>query len=83
MSTKVSIKWRAGTSTQPGFLLYEDCLDSFGRDEGDSEPPVYLRLDGVAVQLRTLPTTGVSVTVSIPRELARELGMLPPARSAG
>lgn len=80
MSTKVSIKWRTASSTQPGFHLYDDCLDGLGVDDGDSEQRVvYLRLDGVAVQLETLPEGGASVTVTLPRRLARELGLLPPS----
>lgn len=81
MSTKVSIKWRDGTPTQPGFHLYEDCMDSLVVDGGDGEPPVYLRLDGVAVQLQTLAAAGASVTIAFPRSLARELGLLPPSQS--
>ena len=77
MSTKVSIKWREGTSTQPGFHLYDDCMDSVGVDDGESEPPVYLRLDGAAVELQTLATAGAAVTIVFPRDLARELGLLP------
>ena len=81
MSTKVSIKRRERTLTQPGFHLYDDCLESDFPSRGDDEPPVYLRLDGVAVELRTLDTAGASVTLKFPRELARELGLLPPRRS--
>ena len=77
MSTKVGIKWREGTPTQPGYHLYDDCMDSLVVDEGDSEPPVYLRLDGVAVQLQTLATAGASVTIVFPRDLARELVLRP------
>ena len=75
MSTKVSIKWREGTSTQPGFHLYDDCMDSVG--DGASMPPVYLRLDGVAVELQTLAAAGASLTIVFPRALACELGLLP------
>jgi hypothetical protein len=81
VSTKVSIKWREGTPTQPGFHLYDDCMDSLVVDDGESEPPVYLRLDGVAVQLQTLATAGASVTIVLPRDLARALGLLPPGQS--
>jgi len=76
VSTKVTIKWRAQTAGHPGFHLYDDVFDSLGyEDEGQS--PVYLRLDGVAVTLQTLDSGGASVTVVLPRELARELGLLP------
>ena len=78
MSTKSSIKSRAQSEGMPGFHLYEDACDRFGLDE-DVEPPVYLSLEGVAVQLETLGNGGAAVTVAIPRELARELGLLPKA----
>jgi hypothetical protein len=77
MSTKVSIKHRGPTNTQPGYLLYDDVLDTFGQDDAQPEPPVYLRLDGVSVLLETLSRGGASVTVTLPREIARELGLLP------
>ena len=79
MSTKSSIKWRHRANERPGFHLYDDVLDAFGAEEGAPEPPVYLRLDGVQVQLETLGEHGASVTVTLPRELARELGLLPSA----
>jgi len=77
MSTNISIKSRVRTNEQPGFHLYDDCLDEFGAGDGAPEPPVYVRLDGVSVQLETLNSGGASVTVAMPRELARELGLLP------
>lgn len=82
MSTKVTIKWRDQTAAQPGFHLYDDVLDSFGTKAGEPEPPVYLRLDGVSVQLETLAAGGATLTVALPRELARELGLLPLSPSA-
>jgi len=78
MSTKSSIKWRDHTAAQPGFHLYEDVMDSFGAQECDPEPPVYLCLEGLQVQLETNLEGGATVTVAIPREMARELGLLPP-----
>ncbi len=89
MSTKVSIKWRRRTEGQAGFHLYDDVLDELlfegneaaAAEDGaaaPAEPPVYLRLDGVAVEVQTLATGGASVTVTIPRDIARELGLLPP-----
>lgn len=78
MGTKSSIKCRDHTAVQPGFHLYDDAMDSFARQEGDPEPPVYLRLDGLQVQLETHLEGGASVTVAIPREMARVLGLLPP-----
>lgn len=76
MSTKVSIKSRYPTSGLPGFHLYEDVLDTLGA-YSTAESPVYLRLDGVAAQLETLGSGGASVTVALPREIARELGLVP------
>lgn len=78
MSTKSSIKWRDQSEGRPGFHLYDDATDSLSKDEG-TEPLVYLSLEGVAVQLETLADGGATVTVAIPRELARELGLLPKA----
>ena len=58
----MTIKARGRTPTQPGFHLYDGCLDRLGVD--DVEPlVVYLRLDGVAVQLETRPGVGASVTL--------------------
>ena len=73
MSTKVSIRWRQAEPTRPGFHLYEDCADE---RVGNDEPPVYLQLDGIAVQLETSDTPGARVTLVIQRALARELGLL-------
>ncbi len=75
MSTKVSMRWRERTAELPGYHLYADVLDDFTSD-GVVEPPVYLRLDGVDVELHTLPGGGASVKLTLPRELARELGLL-------
>ncbi len=77
MSTKASIKSRIRTEDQPGFHLYDDVLDDCGANNEAPEPPVYLSLDGVRVQLETLNDGGASVTIAIPRALARELGFLP------
>ena len=78
MSTKSSLRSRSRTKERPGFHLYDDVLDELAAIDGDPETPVYLRLDGVSVQLETLSSGGASVTVALPRELARELGLLPP-----
>jgi hypothetical protein len=83
MSTKVTMKWRAQSVSQPGFQLYEDVLDSLGDDVDRDDVPVYLRLDGVTLDLHTLPGGGASVTVALPRELARELGLLQPLPRPG
>ena len=75
MSIKATIKSRGRTAERPGFHLYHDVLDSFG-SEDEAESPVYLRLDGVAATVQTLDSGGATVTVVLPRELARELGLL-------
>jgi hypothetical protein len=77
VSTKTAIKSRGQTAESPGFQLYADALDGLGTED-DGESPVYLRLDGVAATLQTLTGGGASVTVMLPREIARELGQLPP-----
>lgn len=77
MSTKVTIKHRYQVVDQPGFHLYDDVLDDFG-DDPNIEAPVYLKLEGVAVELQTRGPGGDWVTLTIPRELARELGLVPP-----
>ena len=73
MSTKSSIKWKQQTKDEAGFHLYDDVIDSMHMD---GEPPVYLRLDGVDAELHTLEH-GACVTVTIPRSMARELGLVP------
>lgn len=75
MSTKVSIAARIATPSAPGFHLYWDCVDELVAASED-EVPVYLHLAGVAVELQTMENGGASVTVKLPRELARELGLL-------
>lgn len=77
MSTKSPIKGRQRTAVQPGFELYGDCIEEMFLDAGDPEPPVYLCLDGLPTELETLPSGGARVTVTIPREMAREMGLLP------
>ena len=81
MSTKGSIKWKEQTADGVGYHLYDDVMDYLYQD---GETPVYLRLDGVAVELET-QAIGASVTVTIPRSIARELGLLPaiPAAADG
>ena len=76
MSTKVSIKHRRPSETLPGFHLYDDVLDTLGQNDAGPEPSVYLQLDGVMVQLETLSHAAAVVSVTLPREMARELGLL-------
>lgn len=73
MSTKISLKFCKTDNC--GFHLYEE--STFADTANGPEPSVYLRLDGVQVQMETLEGGGASVTVEIPRELARELGLIP------
>lgn len=75
MSTKCGIKWRKRSDDAPGFLLYEDCFETM---ENPDSADVYLQLEGVQVKLET-QGAGAKVTVQMPRELARALGMLPAA----
>ena len=44
-------------------------------ESGGNEPPVYLRLEGVAAQMSAAVGTA-TVTVVLPRQLARELGLV-------
>jgi hypothetical protein len=78
----VTIKHRARAATSPGFHLYDDVLDGFGKEDDEPSTPVYLRLVGVAVQLETLSDGGASVTITLPRRTAWELGLLSPANSS-
>ncbi len=82
MSTKAILKSRLRVDGQPGFHLYDDVLTEMAYElaqEGGSTPalPVYLTLEGVEVELRTLPSGGAAVTLTIPRDIARELGLVP------
>ena len=70
MSTKVTIRARQATPTAPGFHLYEECFQE------EDKPSVYLLLDGVAVEMQTLPAGGATLTIALPRDLALELGLL-------
>lgn len=73
MSTKNSIKWNRAEGDKPGYHLYTDVMDSFEHGE---EPPVYLQLNGVPVELFTTEG-GACVTVTIPHSIAVALGLLP------
>ena len=76
MSTKVTIKCRTQGAGSPGFHLYSDVLDSLGSEDA-GESLVYLCLEGVKATLQTVDGGGASVTVALPREVARDLGLLP------
>jgi hypothetical protein len=77
MSTKVTISWRETTPTKPGFHLYWDSSDSDGLAASTGQAPVYLHIEGVGIDLQALARDGASVTIALPQELARELGLLP------
>jgi hypothetical protein len=74
VSTRSTIKYSREDDV-PGYHLFDDVMDSFCSVDGDPEPPVYLELFGVAAEVNT---SGY-VRVAIPRDMARELGLLPPA----
>lgn len=78
MSTKVTIGWRARAPRHPGFHLYWDIFD--GMTEADEGVPrsVHLRVEGVMTELQTLPDGGAAVTMELPIELARALGLVRP-----
>jgi hypothetical protein len=71
MSTKSTIKYREATDDAPGFHLYDDVI--YGADRGE----VYLEISGIHAEMSTLSEGGVTVTLALPRDLARELGLLP------
>lgn len=78
MSTKCTIAYRYETDDEPGFHLYEDCLDI---DDG-AGMPVYLRLDGIHTELETR-NGGATVTVKLPREMAQTLGLVKTPKTDG
>ncbi len=78
MSTKLTLRHSPGDDAAPGFHLYEDVLDNSVADTEGEEIPAYLQLDQVGVQLETRGSFVSSVTLTLPRALARELGLLPP-----
>lgn len=45
-------------------------------DDGAGNVPIYLRLEGFQVQLETLDREGAVVTVAIPEETAKRLGLI-------
>lgn len=79
MSTKNPIKWKEAQGDSPGFQVYTDVTEEWGLQK-DEEAPVYLRLEGVAVQLETLAGGGATVSVRLPAQIARELGLIPKSR---
>lgn len=73
MSTKSSIKWSQEEPGKPGFHLYDDVMFDL---QGVEDPPVFLQISGVQVELHTMESGGASVTMEIPRQMAIELGLL-------
>jgi hypothetical protein len=82
MSTRVTIRSSSPTEGTPGFHLYEDAVEALVSADG-AEPPVYLQLEGVQAELQTLESGGVLLTVSLPRSVARELGLIPFTAASG
>lgn len=82
MSTKVTIRSSSPTEGTPGFHLYEGAVEAMVSAD-DAEPPVYLQLEGVQAELQTLEGGGVLLTVSLPRSVARELGLIPFTAASG
>jgi hypothetical protein len=76
MSTRSTIKWSDGENGEPGFHLYDDLADTFRDLPEGHEHPVYLAVHGVPAQMETT-NGGASVTVVLPRAMARALGLLP------
>lgn len=74
MSTKATIRILEATAEGPAVHLYEDTQEAAHAVSGDAAP-VYLQLDGVQVELETTGK-GACVTIALPRETARRLGLL-------
>jgi hypothetical protein len=79
MNTRVSIKSRAATPGLPGFDLYVDAMDYDSAEALASEPPVYLALEQVRASVDVYGR-GSAVTLCLPQDAARALGLLPPLR---
>ena len=75
MSTRASIKWRAQEGTVPGYHLYDDLTDGLDGTPQE-ETPVYLALGGVVIADLGTHENGTDVTIQMPREMARALGLL-------
>lgn len=78
MSTRVPFAQRPREAGKAGFCLYEDVLDEMAAENGGPEAPVYMKLEGVRVLVETtMDACGATLTMTLPRELARELGLVP------
>jgi hypothetical protein len=83
MSTKFTLKSQHRDGNEPSFHLYHDVFEEWACEADGSEPPVYLCLEGVEVELQTVRQGGATVTVKIPRATARALGLVPdPSRAS-
>jgi hypothetical protein len=70
VSTRVTLK--VGTVGDATFHLSDDVLDEL---LGIEDPPVYLRIDGVHAEMQTMAAGGASVSLVLPRALARQMGL--------
>ncbi len=68
MSTKFTVKSQHRDGDEPGFHLYHDVLEEMACEADGSEPPLYLRLEGVEVELQTVREGGVTVGQDSPRD---------------
>jgi hypothetical protein len=75
MSTKITLKTADQRDGSPGFHLYHDAVHQMD-DHAVGNGPFYLRLEGVQVHLETLDRGGAVVTIAIPEETAKELGLI-------
>lgn len=75
MSTKTTLKHRMPEPGKPSFHLFEDCLDRW-LEEDQEDCPVYLSIDGIQAEM-SVSEAGARVELTLPRELARELGLIP------
>lgn len=82
MGTKVTIRYRSATDGLPGYHLYHDVMDELVGEHDCTETPVYLSLENVDVEVmaRTNTPQTTTLTFKMPRELARELGLVPVAQ---
>lgn len=87
MSTKItilSLGANGATATGvagPGVHLWEDAMDTLD-DSTPEDSPVYLQLERVEVKALATLKQGASLTVALPRALARQMGLLPSDRAA-
>lgn len=66
MSTKATLAHHHSESGEPSWHIYEEVFET---------GVVYLELQGVAVELRTMEQGGADVVVRLPIETAKQLGL--------